>query len=292
MRCAGTTLSEATASPPLAELLAGRDGAFVATPVWSRPEGAFVALQSLAAAHIEVAEAIGGGLLRAGVARSSGVTRQRDARAGGAASGGPVQELQRALEEALAGEPEAVAADREEGPSAADWRAELDRVRAEAFAAGLEEGRRQAEAAYGVALADVGAVVARAEMATRIDRAPLAADLVQLVTELTRAVVEAQPVLAPELLLPRIERAVEALRAANEPCSLHVNPADAALVRAQFKARLRRSRLKLVEDGDIARGGFRLATAEANLEDTLELRLARLRHELGDCAAELARAAA
>lgn len=287
-------MSEAVpATPQLAELLAARDGAFAERRLRQVPlNTGFVALQGLAKAHIGLTQAVAGGLLRELPDAPPGqapAPRGVGWHEGTAAQGGPVHELHRALEDALGGE-EGRPAEAAEAPQ--DWRDELDRARSEAFAAGMAEGRRQAEAAYGTAIADLGAVMARAEAATRIDTGRLASDLLDMVTTLTRAVVEAQPVLAPELLLPRIERAVEALRAMNEPSELRINPFDALLVRDHYKGRLRRSRLKLVEDGAVPRGGFRLATAEAALEDTFEARLARLGQELSDCAAEVAHAAA
>lgn len=85
----------------------------------------------------------------------------------------------------------------------------------------------------------------------------------------------------PELVLPVVREAINSLPQANQQPQLILHPQDAALVRAHLEAELAHGHWRVVEDGQISRGGCRLETAQSELDATLENRWKQILESLG-----------
>lgn len=84
-----------------------------------------------------------------------------------------------------------------------------------------------------------------------------------------------------ELLLPVVQAAINSLPQANQQAQLILNPQDAALVRSHLETELAQGHWRVVEDGQITPGGFRLETAHSELDATMESRWKQVSESLG-----------
>jgi flagellar assembly protein FliH len=150
---------------------------------------------------------------------------------------------------------------------------DLESVRAEAFARGLEEGRRTAE----LELAGERDAVARlAETLETLRPEPsnaLALVLAEAVDRLVRQIVGTGGVEATQLVA-RAEAAAAMIADEMAPGRLRLNPEDVPLLEAA------RIPVALVADETLARGTLVLETGEGWIEDGPAIRLERLRAEL------------
>lgn len=252
------------------------NGQFQASAPLGPDSPAFRAIQRLSVGSIRSAVPLGQGLLRPVDEDFEPV----------APVASPVAAQLAMVEEAFAAEP--VAEIIEEQPAAEPMKEptlrideeELARVRAEAFAAGLAEGRRSYEQELDGALAHVTALLSALEAARRIDTAALGEAFSTLVTALVEQVVEAQISLDPSFIVERVDRALEQLAAKYAASELRLHPSDVALIEERLALQSRFPKLALVADPTVRRGSLRLTTAEAELEDRIEDRLAQLRAAL------------
>jgi flagellar biosynthesis/type III secretory pathway protein FliH len=153
------------------------------------------------------------------------------------------------------------------------------RARADGFAAGLEAGRRQAEAQYGATLDEI-ANLARSLIAARaIDPDALIEPLLDALMATLAAILEENPRLARDSLRPRALGALARVGEAARPGALLLNPSDMGWARAQIAASLADEGVALVADDSVAPGGFRLRAGPATVEDVLSDRLDRLAPE-------------
>lgn len=132
---------------------------------------------------------------------------------------------------------------------------------ADAFAAGFAEGERSAHAAMSAETASCARLIVALTGTTRFDRETLAQRLQQTVLHLTRQLVGELGV-APERLAQRVEEAVDMLADATEPARVTLHPDDLALIREHLPAHV-----AAVPNLQIERGGFRLETMSATIED-------------------------
>lgn len=142
-------------------------------------------------------------------------------------------------------------------------------ARAEAFAEGVSEGDRRARAE----LDDD-----RAALASLLDGlASRPFDVIALAPVLQKTVLAlvgrliGDAGIAPELIAGRIDTAIAMLTDATEPATVHLNPADHALVAAMLPAGI-----AVVADAEIERGAFRLETPSTLIDDGPALWLEQL----------------
>lgn len=142
-------------------------------------------------------------------------------------------------------------------------------ARAEAFAEGVSEGDRRTRAELDDDRAALASLLDG--LATRsLDVIALAPILQKTVLALVGRLV-GDAGIAPDLIAARIETAIAMLADATEPTTVHLNPADHALV-----ATLLPAGAAVVADAGVERGGFRLETPSTLIDDGPALWLEQL----------------
>lgn len=169
---------------------------------------------------------------------------------------------------------------------------EPEQLSAEALEAVLDQARREGRAegrAEGLAL---GLKEGREEVRKRLQRldglhAAFDRPLAQVDEQVQRRLAELSLALAaqvtrvefsqrPEALLPVVRDAVAALPPSREPPRLHLNPADAKLLRELLAEAGIGADWQLVDDGGVAAGGVVVRCAFTEVDATLETRLAAM----------------
>jgi flagellar assembly protein FliH len=109
----------------------------------------------------------------------------------------------------------------------------------------------------------------------------IAADVLELSLHLARNMVRTAFTVRPELILPVVREAVDYLPSLQQPALLILNPEDALIVRGSIGHELEKTGWRIVEDGNIARGGCRIDTASNQIDAQIASRWQRLAHALG-----------
>lgn len=160
---------------------------------------------------------------------------------------------------------------------------------AEGFRRGFEAGAAHARAEHEAAQQAAGGALAQrmeslvASFAQRmhaIER-EAADDVVALAIEIARHAVRATPALRPETIVPVVQEALAGVVDESVRMHLHLNPADAALVRDELGTRLANANCEIVADASIAAGGCRIETPRARVDATVETRWRRTLAALG-----------
>ncbi len=153
------------------------------------------------------------------------------------------------------------------------------------FAAGTAHARAEYEAAHkaaGGALAQrVESLVAAFDERLHAIERDAADEVVALAIEIARHAVRATPALRPETVVPVVQEALASLVDESVRMHLHLNPADAALVRDELGTRLANANCEIVADAAIAAGGCRIETPRARVDATVETRWRRTLAALG-----------
>ena len=160
---------------------------------------------------------------------------------------------------------------------------------AQGHAAGLASGH---EAGYQDGL-DMGRAEATVELThlqdlatafgnavTEADEA-ISNDVLELALHLARNMVRTSFEVRPELILAVVREAVDYLPTLQQPALLILHPEDALIVRSSIGHELEKTGWRLVEDGNIARGGCRVDTASNQIDAQIASRWQRLTHALG-----------
>ena len=145
---------------------------------------------------------------------------------------------------------------------------------AEAFAAGFAEGERTAMLTASADAAACAQLLGGLSTAHTFDRGALARRLQQTVLYLVTKLVGEVGVSA-EKLASRVEDAIGMLADVTEPARVHLHPDDLALIGTHLPAHV-----ATVSNAQIERGGFRLETMSATIEDGPTLWLEQLSAEL------------
>jgi flagellar assembly protein FliH len=169
--------------------------------------------------------------------------------------------------------------------SEAQLAAARERARQEGYAEGLLQGRlagiEQARASAAneelqfrqMASAFSGEIASAHE--------GVAKDLLNLALDLAKAMLKTALAVRPELMLPVVSDAVHYLPGLQLPATLHLQPEDAALVRARMGDELANAGWKILDDPQIVRGGCRLQTASSQIDATIATRWQRIAAALG-----------
>lgn len=159
----------------------------------------------------------------------------------------------------------------------------LNRERAQAYALGLADGRRQSEQHALREAQELRVLIAGlGRWRTELESA-LAEEVLSLAISMTRQIVRQALSLRPEAIVPVLRDALQILPALDRQTVLHLHPADAALVRPllDLDPMLAQSTWKIVEDARMERGGCRLETPESEVDATLATRWAHVLAALG-----------
>lgn len=174
-----------------------------------------------------------------------------------------------------------LAASAEASSPAADLEAELARLRQvardEGYAEGLATGRQEGEAACGrmKQLAE--------SFNTTLDNLDfrLADMLLQLALDVARQVVAGELAARPERVLDVVNLALKEMAESSREARLLLHPDDAMLVRPHLDQVLDKTRLRIVEDVRMVRGGCLIETPQGELDATLPARWRQVVQVLG-----------
>ncbi len=160
-------------------------------------------------------------------------------------------------------------------PTAAPQAAEppmidIEAIRAEAFAEGIEQGRQEAIMAFAQDRETLARLIRSAEALQAEPTGPLASVLTEAVTRLVRQIVgEVQ--IDPAVLVERATAMAELVTAECGPARLRLHPDDIALLDGVDLG------IAMAPDHHLASGTIILETGEGWIEDGPQVRLTRLR---------------
>lgn len=159
----------------------------------------------------------------------------------------------------------------------------LDEARAEGYALGVADGRRQATQQAAREAGELQKMLAGLGQLRTDLEAALAEEVLSLSVAMARQIVRQSLKLYPEAIVPVLRDAMQVLPGLNHQTILHLHPDDAVLVRPALEQDpvLAQSTWKIVEDGRLERGGCRLETPESEVDATLPVRWARVLAALG-----------
>jgi flagellar assembly protein FliH len=177
--------------------------------------------------------------------------------------------------------PAAAAAGAREDESGA--RAQLERVKQQAYREGLEAGRRESGRVLDQQRADLQALIGEVNELMQDFEQTLANDVLSVSLELAKTIVRQTVRVNPEVVLSVVRGAIASLPGIAEQTVIVLNPADAALLRtlADGEPALANLPWKIVEDAQMERGGCRLETPSTEVDATLETRWRRVIAALG-----------
>lgn len=100
----------------------------------------------------------------------------------------------------------------------------------------------------------------------------LADELLNLALDVARQVIAGELAARPERILDVVRLALRQMAETTREARLLLNPEDARLVRPILNEQLDKSRLRIVEDARIVRGGCLIETPQGDLDATLQTR--------------------
>lgn len=109
----------------------------------------------------------------------------------------------------------------------------------------------------------------------------IAADVLELALQLSKAMLKQALQVRPSLILPIVREAIEYLPSLQQPALLMLNPDDAEVVREGIGEELEKGGWRVVDDPSIERGGCKVDTASNQIDAQTSARWARLTHALG-----------
>ena len=153
-----------------------------------------------------------------------------------------------------------------------------DEGHAAGYADGLAIGRAEAAAELehlqSIALTFSSALSAADET--------IAADVLELALHLARGMLRTALDVKPELIIPIVREAIGYLPVLQQPALLQLNPQDAEIIRGAMGEELDKGGWRIVEDGQIARGGCKIDTASNQIDAQAASRWHRLTSALGN----------
>ncbi|MEW6119617.1 MAG: flagellar assembly protein FliH [Pseudomonadota bacterium] len=150
-------------------------------------------------------------------------------------------------------------------------------ARAEGHAEGLAAGRAEAESS-GVRIRQLAE-----SFSDTLDNLDfrLADMVLELALDVARQVVMGELAARPERVLDVVNQALKQMAESSRESRLLLNPDDAALVRPHLEGVLDKTRLRIVEDVRIVRGGCLIETGQGDLDATLPARWRQVVQVLG-----------
>ena len=155
--------------------------------------------------------------------------------------------------------------------------------RQQAYLAGYEAGRREAQAQVEAQRAELQALIAGINELMHDFEQRLASEVLSVSLELAKLIMRQTLRVKPDVVLAVVREAVASLPGLAEQSLLVVNPADAALLRELTERETGAGPLPwhLVEDPQIERGGCKLETPTTEVDATLETRWRKVIASLG-----------
>jgi flagellar assembly protein FliH len=109
----------------------------------------------------------------------------------------------------------------------------------------------------------------------------LADEILSLALDVAKQVIAGELAARPERILDVVKLVLQQVAESTHDARLLLNPEDAKLVRPILNDLLDKSRLRIVEDARILRGGCRVETAQGDLDATLQMRWRQVISVLG-----------
>ncbi|UPG93486.1 FliH/SctL family protein [Luteibacter aegosomatissinici] len=156
-------------------------------------------------------------------------------------------------------------------PTVAEIEAIERQAREEGFNAGLNEGRAMAKRELAAHVARLDALFAAVERPFAELDNDVAGDLAALATLIAERVLGYDIATRPEKILDVVHQAVDVLPAGSRHLKIHLNPADAALVREHRSAVDHEG--SIVDDAALERGDVRLESEHSRLDARVRTRL-------------------
>ena len=153
------------------------------------------------------------------------------------------------------------------------------------YAAGLEAGRATglAEGRADAAQELIHLQQIAASFGTEVAQAHelIADDMLNLSLDLAKAMLKTALTVRPDLIIPIVGNAIRYLPTLQQPALLFLHPADAILIRERMGEELDKAHWRVVEDGQLERGGCRVETASNQIDASLPTRWQRIAAALG-----------
>ena len=160
-----------------------------------------------------------------------------------------------------------------------------EEARTEGYQAGFEEGRAAGETALADTitseLARFSALIGNLQSSMANMEQTIAEQVLDLALEVASQVIRSTISVRNEALLPVIREAIAALPLHHGHVMLHLNPADASMVREQIGEQLTQTGTQIVDDTELAPGGCMLKAGTSEIDATLETRWKRVLDAIG-----------
>jgi flagellar assembly protein FliH len=151
----------------------------------------------------------------------------------------------------------------------------------EGLAAGRAEALALGQAEAAIELAHLRALAQQFGDAVAAADQLIAGEVLELALHLSRAMLGCALKARPELILPLVREAIDALPTLQLPAQLALHPDDARVVRASLGEELGKDGWRIVDDAHIGRGGCRIDTASNQIDAQAAVRWQRLTQGLG-----------
>lgn len=149
------------------------------------------------------------------------------------------------------------------------------------FDEGREEGYRQGVEAAQAEAQRIAALADNVENALAAIDQSVADEVLALALEVAHQVLHGAVAARPDHLLPVIREAMTALPLHHGHVSLHVNPAEAELVRQHLGEQFLHSGWRIVEDREIEAGGCFIRAGSSEVDATIQTRWKRVLEAIG-----------
>lgn len=149
------------------------------------------------------------------------------------------------------------------------------------FAEGRAAGYRQGQQQAATESRQLQQLIDALQIASQHYSNTLAGELLSLALDISQQMLRQSLKVKPELLLPIVRSAMDALPQHSQHLHLHLHPLDAALVRLHLQNEIASGGWKIIEDQRVARGGCRIETSTAEIDATLHARWQQLAQALG-----------
>ena len=149
---------------------------------------------------------------------------------------------------------------------------ELELIQKQAYQEGYATGYHDGKTTALTDAERIGQILRGLEEAmVQLDQ-QVAQEVGDLAIEIAKKMLSQALTVKPELILPVVRDAMNALPVSGHHPHLLLNPEDALLVRSYLEAELARSGYKVIDDIRIQRGGCRIENANTEIDATMETR--------------------
>jgi flagellar assembly protein FliH len=160
-----------------------------------------------------------------------------------------------------------------------------DDARANGYSLGYQEGLKAGELAMATAVTETTAQFAELIGNLQVSLAHIdqhvAEQVLSVALEVAAQVLRGAINTRPELLLPVIREALSALPLHHAHVVIHMNPADAPLIRQQIGEQLSQTGAQIIDDPEISPGGCQLVAGASEVDATIETRWRRVLESIG-----------